>query len=162
MITEIKKTEWPKFYRRFNATNLYRPARVSIVDADGRENTVCPAPFMGIALLRQGRKITGIQFLAGQADPERLIEPVVTVIEPTGLTLESDADGTDIRLRIRSQADRREIVLELTGQPESSRNLVQKVAYGLYERRGYTPGCDRDDWYEAEQKVRQVEAELTH
>jgi hypothetical protein len=161
MITEIKKTEWLKFYRRFNATNLYRPARLSIVDTDGRETTVCPAPFMGIALTRQGRKISGIQFLAGQANPEHLVEPVVTVAEPTGLTVETDADGTDMCLRIRSQADRREIVLELTGQQESSQNLVQRVAYSLYERRGYTPGCDRDDWYEAEQKVRQVEAQLT-
>lgn len=161
MITEIKKTEWPRFYRQFNATNLYRPARLSVIDADGRETTICPTPFMGIALLRQGRKITGLQFLAGQADPERLVEPVVTVTEPTALALETDTDGTDIRLRIRSQSDPREIVLELTGQRESSQTLVQKVAYSLYERRGYTPGCDRDDWYEAEQKVRQVEAQLT-
>lgn len=162
MITAIKKTEWPKFHRRFNATNLYRPARLSIIDADGHETTVCPAPFMGIAFTRQGRKINGIQFLAGQADPERLVEVVTTVAEPTGMTLETDDDGTDRRLRIRSQADDREIVLELTGQRQSSQILVQKVAYSLYERRGYTPGNDRDDWYEAEQKVRQVEAQLTH
>ncbi len=161
MITEIKKSEWPKFHRKFNATNLYRPARLSIIDGDGNQTTVCPTPFMGIALTREGRKVNGIQFLAGQADPENLIEPIVTVVEPARLMLETDADGSDYRLCIRSQADNREIVLELTGQRESSQTLVQKVAYSLYERRGYTPGSDRDDWYQAEQKVKEIELQLT-
>jgi hypothetical protein len=161
MITEIKKTEWPKFHTKFNATNLYRPARLSIVDGDGNQTTICPAPFMGIALTRQGRKVIGIQFLAGQADPEKLVEPIVTVVEPTRLMLETDADGSDRRLSIRSQADNQEIVLELTGQRESSQVLVEKVAYSLYERRGYTQGNDRGDWYEAELKVKEIESQLT-
>lgn len=161
MITEIKKNEWPKFYRKFNATNLYRPARLSVVNPDGSRTVICPAPFMGIALTRQGRKVNGIQFLAGQADAEKIIEPIMTIAEPTRVVLEQDTDGSDRHLRIQSSTDDREVVLELTGQRESSQMLVEKVAYSLYERRGYAPGNDRGDWYEAEQKVKEVETQLT-
>lgn len=32
---------------------------------------------------------------------------------------------------------------------------VARVAYELFQRRGGTHGCDRQDWFEAEQVVRQ-------
>ncbi|OGL46836.1 MAG: hypothetical protein A2149_05045 [Candidatus Schekmanbacteria bacterium RBG_16_38_11] len=31
---------------------------------------------------------------------------------------------------------------------------VRKVAYGLYEKRGCTPGRDLDDWLEAEKQIK--------
>jgi hypothetical protein len=161
MSTEIKRGEWPRFYRKFNAANLYRPARLLVVEPDGGRTIVCPAPFMGIALTREGRKINGIQFLAGQADAERIVEPIITVADPSRVTLDCDDDGLDYRLHIQSQTDSREVVLELTGARQSSQGLVAKVAYSLYERRGYAHGNDRDDWHEAERKVREVETQLT-
>ena len=32
---------------------------------------------------------------------------------------------------------------------------IARVAYGLYEKRGYTPGNDFSDWMEAEKIVKQ-------
>ncbi len=32
-------------------------------------------------------------------------------------------------------------------------DLVEKKAYKLFEERGYSHGCDQEDWYRAEQAV---------
>jgi hypothetical protein len=38
---------------------------------------------------------------------------------------------------------------------KNMRDEIQRVAYGLYEKRGYVPGKDLLDWLEAEKIVRE-------
>ncbi len=37
---------------------------------------------------------------------------------------------------------------------KNMRDEIARVAYGLYEKRGYTPGNDFSDWIEAEKIVK--------
>ncbi|MFZ5979096.1 MAG: DUF2934 domain-containing protein [Candidatus Zixiibacteriota bacterium] len=37
---------------------------------------------------------------------------------------------------------------------------MEKVAYSMYEKRGYTPGNQETDWLEAERIVRETEAQF--
>lgn len=39
--------------------------------------------------------------------------------------------------------------------PDKSREEVARTAYGLYEQRGRQDGCDQEDWFRAEEMIRQ-------
>nr|MBN2277609.1 DUF2934 domain-containing protein [candidate division Zixibacteria bacterium] len=72
--------------------------------------------------------------------------------------VETDDHGFDARLKVKTK-DGTEATIDLNGgvSTNQGRQLVEKVAYSLYERRGYTNGNDLGDWLEAEHKVREAE-----
>ena len=39
---------------------------------------------------------------------------------------------------------------------EQSTEMIQKVAYGLYEKRGSSPGNEWADWFEAERRIKKI------
>lgn len=161
MDKEIKRNDWSRFCKRFTADNQYRPTRMS-VKRRGNDTTAMEIyPFMGIALSKKGRSIDGVQFYTGCWNPESVVEPIVTVTNPANMRLEKDTLGHDTALRIRSK-DGVEVCLELTGDKnvEMTRHLVEKVAYAMYECRGYGPGNDWKDWFEAEHRVHEAEMHL--
>ena len=162
MDKEIKKTSWSRFCTQFNATNQYRPTKISVKRRSEGMADFEMTPFMGIALSKKGRLIDGIQFYAGQWNPDMVAQPVLTIGEPTQMWLEQDKSGHDNSLRIRSK-DGTEVHVELFGdrQADQAQRLVERVAYAMYENRGHEPGQDWSDWFEAEQRVRQAEMELT-
>ncbi|MCX6827491.1 MAG: DUF2934 domain-containing protein [candidate division Zixibacteria bacterium] len=162
MVKEINKTGWAKFCKEFSATNQYRQANVSIVDKKQKENgLVNNLSFMGLGLAKKGRLISGLELFAGRWDPAKITEPVLSIKEPAKVMLETDDKGNDRRLRVLTK-DGIEARIELYGEkhPWQSRVLVEKVAYSLYERRGYTPGNDRGDWYKAEKIVKEAERQF--
>ena len=73
MTTEVKRTNWSRFVKRFNSSNKYRPATVRL-KRQGTDEIVLRdgAPLMGIALAKKGRLISGIDLFTIQPDPERL------------------------------------------------------------------------------------------
>ncbi len=162
MAQEIKKTDWLRFCKKFNAANLYRFTTLNIKTKQGGETTQTLTPFMGITVSRKGKTIDGLQFLAGVPDADRIIHPAATVPQPDKLYLEKDQAGNDSRLFVRAK-DGSDIRLELIGENkmDQERCLIEQVAYSLFERRGYTPGNDVGDWVEAEQKVKEAEHQLT-
>lgn len=162
MDKEIRKTNWMRFCKQFNSDNQYRYTRLSMKRRGENTTTMEMTPFMGIAMSKAGRQITGIRFFAGRWDPDKIMEPIVTLDNPAEMKLTQDEQGSDCRLQIRTQ-DGTEVRLELFGQRETAmeRNLVEKVAYAMYENRGYTPGNDWNDWFEAENRVKEAETQLT-
>ena len=163
MSTEIKRKVWSQFCKKFNASNQYRLANVS-VKTKGRNAVEVDrdAPFMGIALARNGRLIDGIELYTGKYDPDKLKEPIISIKQPDKVLLETDDTGADGRLTVRTK-DGTEVNISLSGQkdPERHRSLVEKMAYTMYERRGYQTGREFDDWVEAEKRVKETELELT-
>jgi hypothetical protein len=162
MANQIKRNYWSRFFKKFNSANQYRRAKLTLTQ-DGRENgPTSIGPFMGLALHKKGRLIDGVQFLSGDWDINSVAKPVVTVREPENIWLEKDEHGRDSYLRVQS-ADGTEIRLDLEGekQQEQERYLVEKIAYSMFERRGYGHGNDMGDWFEAERRVRQTEGRLT-
>jgi hypothetical protein len=58
--------------------------------------------------------------------------------------------GANRKKRPKSKEDVQERFL-----PEERHQLVEKRAYDLYEKRGYLPGDDLADWFEAERLVQE-------
>ena len=161
MSREIKRNDWGKFCKKFNSENQFRSTTLNISGENGEHATVALAPFMGVTLQKKGRQVDGIQIFTGWADPDNITRPILTVFEPSGIYLDSDRDGRDHKLTITSRTGT-QVRLDLIGEKndESERHLVSKVAYSLYERRGYADGNDMGDWLTAEQKVREAEKQL--
>lgn len=162
MDKEIRRNEWSRFCKRFNADNQYRPTRMSVRRRSEGTTDMEVAPFMGIALSKKGRLIEGVRFYTGRWNPESVAEPVMTITEPASMKVEKDKAGRDVKLRIRGK-DGTEAMLELMGDKNDNqmRGFIEKIAYAMYERRGYTPGNDWNDWFEAEHKVHEAETQLT-
>lgn len=161
MSSEIKRTDWPRFCKKFNASNQLRHITLHVSDKHGDNTTIALAPFMGVTLRKKGRQADGFQIFTGWADPEHVTRPVLTIEEPSKIMLEQDGSGCDHRLVIYGN-NGTTVRMELFGEKteDMEKSLVQQVAYSLYERRGYTDGNDMGDWFEAEQKVRQAEKQL--
>jgi hypothetical protein len=162
MANEIKRNYWSRFFRKFNNANQYRQTELSVRIAGKNTAKVEMGPFLGVTLSKKGRVIDGVQFLTGNWNPDSVVEPVVTVREPSNIWLEKDKKGHDNRLRVRAK-DGTEASLELRGEkePKQERMLVEKVAYSMFEHRGCCHGNDLNDWLEAENRVKQYEMELT-
>lgn len=162
MDKEIRRNDWSRFCKKFNADNQFRPTRMSIKRRSEGTSAMEMSPFMGIALSKKGRLIDGVRFYTGRWNPENVAEPVMTVTEPASMKVEKDKEGRDVRLRIKGK-DGTEVQLELMGDKDDgrTREFIEKVAYAMYERRGHRIGNDWDDWFEAEHKVREAETQLT-
>lgn len=161
MADEIKKNDWLRFCKSFNAANQYRPNKLIVKSKNKDVSSMSLAPFMGMCLSKKGRAIGALQMCAGRARAEAVVEPVMTIKEPERIFLEKDKQGNDTRLRIWSK-DGTEVSLELTGDKETDQfqHLVEQVAYSLFEHRGHSSGQDMGDWFEAERLVRNAEKDL--
>lgn len=158
MKTEIKKNQWAKFFQKFNLDHQYDQMTVSFKEKNSYDRLPPnDDPFMGLALQKEGRVITGVQFFAGIGDSETVAEPVFTVKQPAKIHVDQDDDSRDRRITVRSK-DGLETIIELGPQDIGQRrSLVEKVAYSIYKKRDGRHGCDADDWKEAEQKVKEAE-----
>ncbi|MBN1211518.1 MAG: DUF2934 domain-containing protein [candidate division Zixibacteria bacterium] len=162
MNKEIKRNTWAKFCKKFSSDNRYRDVKIKVRDKRKNDiNTLEPFPFMGLTLAKKGRLIDGLEFFAGWGDAERVLSPVAAIKEPLKVIVKLDQQGRDEQLQVVAK-DGTELYIELYGEPDRNRqhSLVEKVAYSMYEKRGYTPGDDRADWLEAERKVREAELQF--
>lgn len=148
--------------RQFNAANQYRTAEINIVRGKSKQQQIplVERPFIGMALEKKGRLIDGIRLYITNDNPEDMTEPVVTVKAPQRIVLEKDNEGRDTRITVVSD-DGTEASIELGDRKEEkAMELVAKVAYSIYQRRGGEHGHDQDDWYIAERKVKDTELEF--
>jgi len=162
MADEIKKNEWLRFCKSFNVANQYRPNKLIVKSKNNDVSSMSLTPFMGMSLRKKGRTIGTLQLCAGRARAEDIVEPVMTIKEPERISLEKDQQGNDTRLRIWSK-DGTEVTLELTGDKETDQyqQLIEQIAYSLFEHRGHSSGQDMGDWFEAERLVKNAEKDLT-
>lgn len=159
MKKEIKRNTWSKFCRKFSADNMLRGVKVRFNDRDQNDIQFSGEyPLMGITIEKKGRLIEGILFYAGWTSPDKVAQPILAVKEPDKIFVERDNDGLDTGLQIRTR-DGGIAMIELGENVggERFRDFVQKVAYSMYERRGYSDGNDMNDWLEAEKKVKEAE-----
>ena len=162
MTSEIKRSNWSRFFKKFNQTNQLRHTTIRMKHRNGNEVEINQnSPFIGIAINKKGRLIDGIEVFTGQHDPDRLSEPVVSIKQPVRIVLEKDKDGADNHLLVEGK-DGTVASVFLSGKntPEQYQAFVEKLAYSMYERRGFTPGSDIDDWIEAEKKIKEVEIQF--
>jgi hypothetical protein len=156
MTREIKRNTWSKFCRKFSSDNQFRWMKINMIDRSNNETRFAgDFAFMGLALEKKGRIIDGLQLLAGWPDPDRVSQPILSIKDPAQVTLEQEKDGTTAALRVKTK-DGSEAMIHLMGE-QNPGWFVEKVAYSLYERRGYVHGNDMGDWLEAERRVRQAE-----
>lgn len=162
MATEIKRNSWSRFCKKFNVTNQYRQSTMSVKRRNKSDVVINQgSPFMGVTITKKGRLIEGIELLTCQNDPEKLTEPIVTVKQPVKVALEKDASGKDNRLSIEGKDGTvADVVLSGEKDPQQYHSFVEKVAYSICERRGFTSGSDLDDWVEAERKIKEAELQL--
>jgi len=162
MATEIKRNNWSRFCKKFNESNQLRHATVRVKHRDDNEVEIDrDSPFMGIAITKKGRLIDGVELFTDQYDPDKLTEPLVAVKEPVRIVMEKDRDGMDNCLTVVGKDDTVAKVV-LSGQKVAKQyhSLIEKLAYSMYERRGFTPGNDVEDWLKAERKVKEIELQF--
>ncbi len=163
MSTEIRRNIWAKFFRQFNAANQYRRAEISVVDRNKKERKTIALgdrPFLGMALAKKGRLIDGVQMCTANENPDQLTEPIVTVKDPARIMLEKDDEGHDTALTVVSR-DGTTAIIKLGNYDEQlSADLVRKVAYQMYVRRGNDDGNAQDDWLTAEKRVKETELDF--
>jgi len=162
MTKEIKRNTWSKFCRQFSTANRYRKTNI-IVSNKGHKNEIkaITYPFLGMSLMKKGRMIDGIQLYTGSWDANKITEPVAALKAPAKVVLEKDNDGRDKQLTIET-SDGLKANIEMTDENGGDQyySYIEKIAYSLYETRGYNPGNDQEDWYEAERRVKETEAEF--
>jgi len=156
---EIKRNTWARFCRKFSADNMLREANISFTDK-ARNNVEFSGeyPLMGLTLEKKGRLIDGFMLHAGWTHPDRVAQPLLSIKDPEQVLVEKDKDGTDARLQVKTK-NGGVATIELNDGKEGDRigEFVRKIAYSMYEQRGYTHGNDRDDWLEAERKLKEAE-----
>ncbi|MEW5924350.1 MAG: DUF2934 domain-containing protein [Candidatus Zixiibacteriota bacterium] len=159
MKKEVKRNTWSKFCRKFSADNMLRGAKVRFNDRDKNDIQFSGEyPLMGLTVEKKGRLIDGILFYAGWTSPDKVAQPILSIKEPDEIFVEKDKDGHDIGLQVRTKNGGVAMIElgESTGS-ERFQSFVEKVAYSMYERRGYSHGNDMGDWFEAEKKVKEAE-----
>ncbi|PKK83997.1 MAG: hypothetical protein CVT49_06105 [candidate division Zixibacteria bacterium HGW-Zixibacteria-1] len=159
MKKEVKRNTWGKFCRKFSADNMLRGASIRFNDRDQNDIQFSGEyPLMGLTVEKKGRLIDGILFYAGWTSPEKVAQPILSIKDPEEIIVEKDPDGNDIGLQVHTK-NGGVAMIELAENTGSGRveTFVRKVAYSMYERRGYSHGNDMGDWLEAERKVKEAE-----
>lgn len=161
-MTEVKRNNWSRFCKKFNVSNQYRQTTVSVRRRNKNVIKISEhSPLMGITIAKRGRFIDGIDLFTAQHDPGRLAEPILSIKEPVRITLEKDDSGMDNRLSVESK-DGSVASIVLLGEKDGRQyhTLVEKLAYSIGEHRGFAPGGDQEDWFEAERKIKETELQL--
>jgi len=144
----ILKKDWPEFLKTFNAQHQFRPVRV-LVD----EQELChDLPFMGLVYEPKTKEV---EVFVGGVDVEHPNHLVHTLASPRAVyVLRENGEVKGIEVH---SAKEPKVVVEFLGPPEEAqrvkRELIEKIAYELYLRRGQEPGKALDDWLEAESIV---------
>ncbi len=161
MAKEIKRNSWSRFCRQFTSSNQYHQT-IIVVDGNSEKRSVSIEPFMGMSLTKKGRFIDGIQVYSGGMTPEDVLDPVMKINDPDSIVLEKDDNGRDRFLHITSK-DGTKVRLKISNDCEEQgyKNLTEKIAYTMFERRGYTIGNDMGDWLDAEKHVQQAASSLS-
>lgn len=166
MAGEIKRTRWRAFLRQLNSDNIYRTTNITQDSANAKKPNgitrgVTIDQFMGITLRKKNGRIEALEIAQAAPDPEKVARPVVTIGHPARITVKKTKHGTITHVLIFDKQGNQTQV-KFSGNKDEARasQLVEQLAYAIFERRGFEPGHHDDDWLEAEEKIRQVEAEI--
>ena len=147
----ILKKDWPEFLKTFNAEHQFRPVKVLV----GNQEMCRDLPFMG--LVYEAKK-KDIEVFVGGVDIEHPHHLIHTLISPRAVyVLRENGQVKGIEVQSAKEPN---VVVEFLGAPEEAqkkkKELIEKIAYELYLRRGKEPGKELEDWLQAEQLVEKV------
>ncbi|NPA48936.1 MAG: DUF2934 domain-containing protein [Thermodesulfobacteria bacterium] len=144
----ILKKDWQEFLKKFNAEQQFRPVCVLV----GGHEVCRDMPFLG--LVYEPKK-NDVEVIVGGIDIEHTAHLIHTLSSPRAIYVLRE-NGEVRGIEVQSAKDDN-LVVEFIGPPEEAqrvkRELIEKIAYQLYERRGKEPGKALDDWLEAERIV---------
>ena len=163
MATEVSRSNWSRFIKRFNFTNQYRPVRIRVKQKGAGEVEISrDDPLMGIVLTKRGRFIDGVALFTAKNDPDKLAEPTILLKGPVKISSDRDKTKKDLWLSVEGK-DGTRIKMELAGDRDTQkvRSCVEKLAYTIYERRGHQGGHDMEDWLEAERLLSDTANQLS-
>ena len=155
---DINRRNWSRFVRDVTRLNQFGRTRIELAEPDGTRRVLCAgAPFWGLELVRRGRRIEAVRIQVGRPDPAA---PAATVAElelPARIAKEISTNGRDEVIQIENL---RGELLTMTVAPHTKREsyeaLISGMAYSLSQGRQFAPGHELDDWFRAEQIVRQA------
>ncbi len=147
----ILKKDWPEFLKNFNAEHQFRPIIVKV-----GEDEICEGlPFMGLVY---EEKKKDVEVFAGGVDTEHPAHLIHTLISPRAIYVLRE-DGEIRGIEVQS-AKAPKVVVEFLGPPEEAqrvkKELIEKIAYEFYLRRGQEPGKALDDWLKAEELIEKI------
>ncbi len=147
----ILKKDWPTFLKNFNAEHQFRPVRISV----GGQEICHDLPFMG--LVYEAKK-KDVEVFVGGVDVERPSHLIHTLVSPRAIyVLRENGDVKGIEVQSAKDPN---VTVEFIGPPEEAqrlkKELIEKIAYEFYLRRGKEPGKALEDWLEAERLVDKV------
>ncbi len=144
----ILKKDWPEFLKKFNAEQQFRPVCVLV----GGHEICRDLPFLG--LVYEAKK-KDVEVIVGGVDAEHTAHIIHTLRSPRAIYVLRE-NGAVRGIEVQS-AKEDNVVVEFIGPPEEAqrmkKELIEKIAYQLYEKRGKAPGKALDDWLEAERIV---------
>ena len=144
----ILKKDWPEFLKKFNAEHQFRPVCVLV----GGHEVCRDMPFLG--LVYEAKK-KDVEVIVGGVNVEHTEHLVHTLRSPRAIyVLRENGEVKGIEVQSAKEDN---LVVEFIGPPEEAqrmkKELIEKIAYELYLRRGKEPGKALDDWLEAERIV---------
>lgn len=144
----ILKKDWPEFLKKFNGEQQFRPVCVLV----GGHEVCREMPFLGLAY---EPKKKSVEVFVGGVDAEHTSHLIHTLRSPRAIYILRE-NGNVKGIEVQS-AKEDNLVVEFIGSPEEAKRakkeLIEKIAYQLYEKRGKEPGKALDDWLEAERLV---------
>ncbi len=161
MKKEIKRSTWSRFCKQFSAQNQYRTATVTVERGKTTFMDERDMPFLGVRITKSGRYIDGVELHVARTQPEEIGEPLVSVKSPKEIILKQDSDGNPNEIMIKADDGTKvTVTLARTDPNEMQRRVIETIAYSLAERRGFTPGNEQNDWFTAEETIRNTEKML--
>ncbi|WP_456434037.1 DUF2934 domain-containing protein [Thermosulfuriphilus sp.] len=147
----ILKKDWPEFLRGFNAENQFRPVRLLVDEHLMAEGL----PFMGIV---HEEKNKTVEFYVGGTDADHVEHLIHSLRSPRAIYALKE-DGRILGLEVQSARDPKAAIEFIGGAEEAKRvkrELIEKIAYSIYEKRGREAGRDQEDWFRAEELVTKI------
>jgi len=149
MVKRIKKGDWESFLSSLSERNRFRPMTVdggTRVEADSSMRLY----FIGMKLQREDDDVHLDVYGCSPSDP-RVGFLCCSVPPPRSLSLDETADE-GVRVVTATYGTRGKMQLRFTGPQDSEirRDVIAKIAYFLYERRGGMGGSELQDWGDAE------------
>ena len=162
MFTDIKKTNWLQFCKKFNLSNQYRLMGVRIEnESTGFVIEMESSIFLGFAVSKRGRWIEEISLIAGSKNPNNIAEPIASIFQPLTMSVMKDEMEVDSHLKITgTDGTTMSLLLNSEQNPQLRHTLKEEIAHSVFERRGCNHGCDLDDWDKAEKIITEAEHEL--
>jgi hypothetical protein len=148
MVKRIKKSDWAAVLSSLSERNRFRPITVegsALTEVDSTMGLY----FMGIKLRREDDDVQLDVYVCSPSDAR---DGFLCSSVPSPQSLSIDETAQDGVRLFTASSGRTKLQLRFTGPQDTEvrRDVIAKLAYFLYERRGGMGGSELQDWGDAE------------